>query len=243
MKRYRIDLSYKGTNYHGWQVQKNANTVQAELNRALSVLLNSEIETIGCGRTDTGVHAKTYTAHFDCKEIDCTQELIFKLNCILPQDIAVSELQETSPKFHARFDAVERTYKYFIHRRKSVFIDEFSYFFPSQLDILAMNEAGQELIGTHDFSSFCKQHSGAKTGICTLRLAIWSKEDDETLVFSMSADRFLRNMVRATVGTLLDVGLGKISHKTFIEIFKAGNRSKAGVSVPAKGLFLWDIEY
>ena len=242
MKRHRIDLSYRGSRYHGWQLQENANTVQAELNRALSTLLNSDIETTGCGRTDAGVHAKAFTAHFDCEEIDDTQSLIYRLNGVLPQDIAVSELRETRAEFHARFDAVERTYKYFIHSSKSAFIDEFSYFFPRRLDVDAMNDAAQEMIGTHDFSSFCKVHSGAKTGICTLRSAKWTEENGR-LIFTISADRFLRNMVRATVGTLIDTGLGKTKRETFVEILKAGDRRKAGVSVPAKGLFLWEIIY
>ena len=237
-----MDLSYKGTRYHGWQLQENANTVQAELNRALSLLLDEEIETTGCGRTDAGVHARAYTTHFDCAEIADTQHLTHKLNGILPHDIAIAELTETKPEFHARFDAVERTYKYFIHSRKSAFFDEFSYFFPRRLDIDAMNETATEMIGTHDFSSFCKVHSGAKTGICTLRSAKWTNQDDK-LIFTVSADRFLRNMVRATVGTLLDAGLGKINRKDFLEILKAGDRRKAGVSVPAKGLFLWEVKY
>jgi tRNA pseudouridine38-40 synthase len=242
MPRYRIDLSYRGTRYSGWQIQENANTVQAELNRALFMLLNEDIETTGCGRTDTGVHAHAYTAHFDCREIVDTQHTIYKLNCLLPSDIAISELQETNPNFHARFDAVERKYKYFIHQCKSAFADEFSYFFSRPLNVDVMNDAARKIIGTYDFTSFCKLHSGVKTGICTVYSAKWTREDNN-LIFTVSANRFLRNMVRAMVGTLLDVGLGKTSQEDFIDILESKNRCLAGASVPAKGLFLWETKY
>ncbi|MDR2425552.1 MAG: tRNA pseudouridine(38-40) synthase TruA [Prevotellaceae bacterium] len=244
MIRIKIDLSFKGTNYHGWQIQENANTVQEELNRALSLLLRENIETTGCGRTDSGVHARQYIVHFDCKkgQVDF-QNIRFKLNALLSKDIAINAIQETYPGFHARFDAVKRTYKYFIHNHKNPFFNELSTFVPHDLDLTAMNHAANLLLGTKDFTSFCKLHSDVTNNRCTVYEARWETIDNQ-YVFTISANRFLRNMVRAIVGTMLDLGRNKINGcKSFQEIIDAQERCTAGVSAPACGLFLWEVKY
>lgn len=245
MVRYSVKLSYKGTNYHGWQLQDNASTVQQHLNKALSVLYNQTIETVGAGRTDTGVHARCYIAHFDC----CISlpyppdKIVYKLNCILPSDISVECVKEVDSAFHARFDAVSRTYKYFICQKKNPFQTEFAYQLLSQLNVDAMNEAAKLLFDYSDFTSFSKLHTDVKTNNCKVTYAFWQQCDDGMLVFTITADRFLRNMVRAIVGTLLDVGKGKLTIDGFRQVIEQKDRCKAGVSVPAQGLFLWDIEY
>lgn len=243
MTRIRIDISYKGTKYHGWQIQENAHTVQEELNKALSILFRENVETVGCGRTDTGVHAKQYTAHFDCSAIpEPLPKLHHKLNTILDSDIAVFDLRETYPGFHARFDAVRRTYKYFIHSRKDPFKNEYSTFIHYQPDADAMNDAANFLTGNKDFSSFCKSHSDVENNFCNVFQVHWERAGDD-YSFTVSANRFLRNMVRAMVGTMLDVGRGKITTTDFLNILNAKNRCKAGESAPPQGLFLWKNEY
>ncbi|MDR0660705.1 MAG: tRNA pseudouridine(38-40) synthase TruA [Prevotellaceae bacterium] len=246
MPRYFIQLSYNGAAYHGWQVQENANSVQAELNKALFTYLREPIETIGAGRTDTGVHAKFYLAHFDSmnKELDSNiPHLLYKLNCLLPEDISVFGLKKMHSDAHARFDATARTYKYYICKTKNPFFNEFAYSLYIPLDINAMNKAAQLLFGYTDFTSFSKLHTDVKTNNCKITFAEWTEEADNTLVFTITADRFLRNMVRAIVGSLLDVGKGKISIEEFRKIIEQKDRGKTGMSAPAKGLFLTNISY
>lgn len=242
--RIRIDISYKGTNYHGWQIQENANSVQEELNRALSLILNEKIETTGCGRTDAGVHARQYTAHFDSqKGLTDTKNIIYKLNSLLSKDIVVRDIYETYHGFHARFDAIKRTYKYFIHTYKDPFINEVSTFIYYEPDLHAMNEAAKILTGNRDFTSFCKHHSDVTNNFCKVFEAYWTRENDK-FIFTISANRFLRNMVRAIVGTMLDIGRNKINGvQEFEKIIEARDRTKAGTSAPACGLFLWKNIY
>lgn len=242
--RYFIFISYKGTSYHGWQVQPNSVTVQQILEKALSVVLNDKITTIGAGRTDTGVHASFFCAHFDSDSSDLlsVKNLIFRLNQFLPADISVNSFKKVVPDANARYSAVSRTYKYYISRIKDPFFDNSSWYLNGNIDISKMNEACEVLFNHSDFTSFSKLHSGSKTNICKVYSADWS-ETESKLVFKIKADRFLRNMVRAIVGTMIDVGFGKIDLNEFEDIILAKDRCKAGLSVPAKGLFLVDIEY
>tara|TARA_B100000767_G_scaffold272026_1_gene298852 strand:+ start:570 stop:1310 length:741 start_codon:yes stop_codon:yes gene_type:complete len=239
--RFFIELSYKGTNYHGWQVQPNANTVQAQLNKALSIILNAKLEVVGAGRTDAGVHANQMFAHFDCdKEFDF-QNSIIKLNSFLANDIAVHSLFKVKDKASSRFDALSRIYHYKIVQQKSPFKTT-AYFVRKPLDVKQMNLACQYLLGKQDFTSFSKANTQTFTNNCNVMLASWKWQDGE-LVFTIKADRFLRNMVRAIVGTLLDVGVGKIRAEQVKEIISQNDRCMAGTSVPANALFLSQIEY
>jgi tRNA pseudouridine38-40 synthase len=242
--RYFIFISYKGTSYHGWQVQPNSITVQKILDDALSVVLNEKIATTGAGRTDAGVHAMFFCAHFDSISPDLLSigNLIFRLNQYLPVDISVNTLKKVIPDANARYSAVSRTYKYFISRTKDPFFDNSSWYIHGKIDISSMNKACKILHTHSDFTSFSRLHSGAKSNICKIYSAVW-EESDNRLVFTISADRFLRNMVRAIVGTMLEIGFGKMDLKGFEEIILAKDRCKAGKSAPAKGLFLVDIEY
>jgi tRNA pseudouridine38-40 synthase len=242
--RYFIQLSYKGTPYHGWQIQPNAVTVQEVLTRALSTILREEIEVTGAGRTDTGVHASFFMAHFDSqkKDLNTNKNIVFKLNSYLPKDIAIQRILKVNQEAHARFDAKSRTYHYYIHQQKDPFLTESSYYFPYKLDVELMNKACDLLDQFTDFTSFSKLHTDVKTNNCVIKDAQW-KQEQHQLIFEITADRFLRNMVRAIVGTLIDVGKKKISLNDFIEIIESKNRSAAGVSAPAHGLFLSNIEY
>lgn len=243
--RYFINLSYKGTNYHGWQIQANAPTVQSVLNDALSILLGETILTTGAGRTDTGVHAARFTAHFDSLRLADFPEnpgVVHKLNGILPGDICVASVVPMPDDAHARFDAVGRTYKYYIHTHKSPFLTEVSTWIPFPLDRQAMNEAAQLLFQYTDFTSFAKLHTQTKTNLCRITQAVW-EPTDSGLVFTISANRFLRNMVRAIVGALIDVGRGKIACDDMRRIIEQKNQFGVGYSVPAKGLFLTEITY
>lgn len=242
--RYFIHLSYNGANYHGWQLQDNSITVQQVLNEALSLLLASEISVTGAGRTDTGVHAKDFYAHFDyrnIKEEEATQ-LVYKLNRLLSKDIFIKKIIPVRKDSHARFDAIARTYKYYVTAQKNPFQDDLSYYLYGKLDINKMNEAAQILFEHSDFTSFSKTGTQVKTNNCKIHYAKW-EETNEMLVFTIKADRFLRNMVRAIVGTLLDVGKGKIGAQELNKIIESRNRSSAGYSVPAKALFLTKIDY
>lgn len=241
--RYKITLSYNGKNYHGWQLQPNALTVQEVLDKALSMLLKEKISTLGAGRTDTGVHAAFFVAHFDTQnEISDLEYLVYKLNRFLPDDIAIFSIEKVSEDFNARFSAKSRTYKYLIHLKKDVFLKESSWFFPQDLDLDLMQKGCEILKQTEDFASFCKAGADNKTTICKLYQADFVKEGHK-IVFTVKADRFLRNMVRALVGTLTDLGAKKISLEKFQEIINAKSRTKAGQSVPAHALSLTDIEY
>jgi len=242
--RYFIFISYKGSSYHGWQIQPNALTVQKVLDNALSVIVNEKIVTTGAGRTDAGVHALVFCAHFDCllNDLSSNKNLLFRLNRYLPDDISVHSVKKVSQDANARFGAISRTYKYYISQKKDPFFDKSSWYIHGKIDIAAMNEASGQLLSHSDFTSFSKLHSNTKTNFCKIFKASWDEEDDR-LVFTIKADRFLRNMVRAIVGTLVEVGSGKINLKEFETIILAKDRCKAGKSAPAKGLFLVDIEY
>jgi tRNA pseudouridine38-40 synthase len=239
--RFFIELSYKGTNYHGWQVQPNANTVQAEINKALSLILNAKIEVSGAGRTDAGVHAKQMFAHFDYDAEFDFHTTIIKLNSFLANDIAVRSFFKVKDEVSSRFDALSRIYHYNIVQQKSPF-KKTAYFVHKPLDVKQMNLASQYLLGKQDFTSFSKANTQTFTNNCNVMLASWQWQDGE-LIFTIKADRFLRNMVRAIVGTLLEVGIGKIKAEQIKEIIAQNDRSMAGTSVPANALFLSEIEY
>ncbi len=239
--RFFIELSYKGTNYHGWQEQPNAKTVQAEINRALSTILNTNIEVIGAGRTDTGVHANQMFAHFDCDIDFDIQNLMFKLNSFLASDIAIKDIFKVKEDANCRFDALSRTYQYHIIQKKDPF-NKTAYFLQNDLDIIAMNEACQYIIGKQDFTSFSKVNTQTFTNNCDVMFAQWEVVNTN-LIFTIKSDRFLRNMVRAIVGTLLDVGFGKIIAADVAKIIAAKDRSKSGISVPAHALFLTEVKY
>jgi len=239
--RFFIELSYKGTNYHGWQVQPNANTVQAEINKALSTILNAKIEVMGAGRTDAGVHAKQMYAHFDYNTSFDAPKLIMKLNSFLKNDIAIHAIFPVDADAHCRFDAISRVYKYNIVQSKSPFADD-AYFVHKKLDVTAMNMACDYFLGKQDFTSFSKANTQTFTNDCTIVFAEWKQEND-LLVFTIKADRFLRNMVRAIVGTMLEVGIGKISADDVKDIIAQKDRCLAGTSAPANALFLSKIEY
>ena len=242
MSRYFIEIQYDGTNYHGWQIQQNANTVQAELNKALSILLQTEIMVTGAGRTDTGVHAKQFFIHFDFhNEID-KDKLIFKLNQFLPHDISCVTIFKVADDAHVRFNATERVYEYWITPVKNPFLINKAYFFPFNLDVDLMNEAANELLNFTDFSCFSKSNTDTLTNDCKINFAHLKIEKD-CLVFTISANRFLRNMVRAIVGTLLDIGEQKITINDLKKIIDSKNRSEAGTSVPAHGLYLTKVKY
>jgi len=241
-KRFFIYLSYNGSAYHGWQMQPNGISVQEVLSKALSTVLRTDTEIIGAGRTDSGVHARLMVAHFDCEtEID-TQQLTAKLNSMLPNDIAIYKIRQVNADAHARFDAISRRYEYHIVTSKSVFRNGLAARFAENLDVEKMNTAAATLFEFSDFTSFSKLHTDVKTNNCVIKHAKWERKEDE-LIFTIEADRFLRNMVRAIVGTLLEVGRGRMTTDDFRSIIEAKNRCKAGVSVPACGLFLVDILY
>jgi tRNA pseudouridine38-40 synthase len=240
--RYFLEFAYKGTNYHGWQYQPNAITVQETLNTALSIILKTKIDLVGAGRTDTGVHAKQMYAHFDVENSIEIEALIFKANSFLPKDIALINLHLVHDEAHARFDATERTYHYHIHQNKNVFESDDSWYYHQNLDVQKMNQACEILIQHVDFECFSKVNTDVTTFNCKIYKAIWTKSSDQ-IVFEISADRFLRNMVRAIVGTMITIGLGKISLTDFQEIIDSKDRSKAGFSAPAHGLYLTKVKY
>ena len=243
VKRYFITLSYDGTNYHGWQVQPNGISVQGELQRVLSTLLRQEIAITGAGRTDAGVHARTMVAHFDVEgEIDCTQ-LAYKMNRMLAGDISIRKIEEVSPEMHARFSAIERTYHYYIHTRKDPFKRAYSCEIHYPLDFEAMNRAGQILMEYEDFGAFCKAHSDVKTTLCRVTRAEWIQAGEHEWYFVISANRFLRNMVRAVVGTMIDVGRGRLTLDGLRAVIEGKQRSDAGDSMPGNALFLEDVRY
>lgn len=243
MHRYFIYLSYDGTNYHGWQVQPNGNSVQEEMQKALSTLLRRKVEIVGAGRTDAGVHARVMVAHFDsATDIDCRQ-LAYKLNRLLPRDISVSRVVPVAEDMHARFSAVKRTYHYYIHTRKDPFHRFYSCELHYELDFSLMNEAAAYLLQCDDFAAFCKVHTDVKTTICRVSEARWIDDGNGCWHFVISADRFLRNMVRAVVGTLVDVGRHRISLEQFKAIVAGRNRSNAGESMPGNALFLEAVMY
>lgn len=240
--RYFIRLSFNGTDFHGWQVQDNAVSVQEELNKALSLLLKENILTTGCGRTDTGVHARKFYAHFDTGQAFEPEQLVYHLNAMLPPSIAVQSIFQVEDDAHARFSAVSRTYQYFIHTNKDPFNSGASWYYPHPLNTEEMNRLCGILYEYTDFSCFSKSNTQTFTNNCKISNAHWRK-NGEQLVFEITADRFLRNMVRAIVGTLLKAGAGRLSEEEFRQVLESKNRSNAGTSVPAQGLFLTDIQY
>jgi len=242
-KRYFLYFSYKGTAYHGWQIQPNGISVQEVLTKALSTILRTNTELTGAGRTDTGVHACMMVAHFDLEyDLPVVFDLVAKLNSFLPKDIAVHKIVEVQPDAHARFDAISRKYEYHVVLQKSVFKNELAARISDKLNFEDMNMAAATLNEHHDFTSFSKLHTDVKTNNCRIMLAEWTQKEDEW-IFTIQADRFLRNMVRAIVGTLFEVGRGRMTIDEFNAVIEAKNRCKAGVSVPAQGLYLIDIQY
>ena len=242
MQRYFVYLAYDGTAYHGWQIQPNGASVQECLMKALSTLLRREVEVVGAGRTDAGVHASLMVAHFDSDSPLDTVFMTDKLNRLLPPDISVYRLRAVKSDAHARFDATARMYKYYVTTAKSPFNRQYRCRLFQTPDFERMNEAAQTLFDYTDFTSFSKLHTDVKTNNCRVTFARWEPEG-ERHVFTITADRFLRNMVRAIVGTLLDVGRGKLSVEDFGHIIEQKNRCAAGTSVPGKALFLHDIVY
>ena len=241
--RYFIFLAYDGTNYHGWQIQPNANSVQGEIQRGLSTILRRETTIVGAGRTDTGVHARMMAAHFDSEEeIDCRQTA-FRLNRILPPDISIYGIRPVAADMHARFSARARTYHYYIHTHKTPFNRGYSLETHYDLDFAKMNKAGEDLLTVRDFAAFCKAGSDVKTTLCDVRTARWVEEKPGEWYFEITADRFLRNMVRAVVGTLVDVGRGKLSMEEFKAVVESRKRTEARESMPAHALFLENVEY
>ena len=240
--RYFIELAYNGKSYHGWQIQPNAITVQKTIEKALSTLLNVETTIVGAGRTDTGVHASQMFAHFDVGNLIDESDLRYKLNSFLPKDISIIDIFPVSSEAHARFSATQRTYEYRIATTKNVFDYDYSYYISQSLDMDKMNDACGILMEYTDFQCFSKAHTDVKTYQCKIKYAHWKKEN-HTLVFTISADRFLRNMVRAIVGTLINIGLGKIETNDLHGIIASKDRGEAGYSVPAHGLFLIGVEY
>lgn len=241
--RYFITLSYDGTNYHGWQVQPNADSVQARLNDALSKLLAAETECVGAGRTDAGVHASMMVAHFDAdKELDC-ENFAFRLNRIVPKDIAVQKVERVADEMHARFSAKSRTYHYYVYTRKNPYRRHYATQLHFSPDYDAMNEAAKELLRVEDFTSFSKVNNDQKTNICDVTRAQWVQVEDDMWRFEITANRFLRNMVRAVVGTLLEVGRGRMTKDEFCRVISQKDRCSAGESVPGNALFLIDIKY
>jgi tRNA pseudouridine38-40 synthase len=241
--RYFITFSYDGTRYHGWQIQPNGDSVQERLEWALSTLLRREVNVTGAGRTDAGVHARVMVAHFDFDEVIDCQQLCYKLNRLLPFDIAVQEVKQVSDDMHARFSATSRTYHYYIHTKKDPFRRAYSCEIHYPLDFALMNEAGKILTTYEDFGAFCKSHTDVKTTICHVTEARWVQTSETAWYFRITANRFLRNMVRAVVGTLIDVGRGKLSIEEFRKVIEGKRRTEAGESMPGNALFLVDVRY
>lgn len=242
--RYFIFLRFRGTHYHGWQDQSGSLTVQKIVNEALSMITREKISTTGAGRTDSGVHARFFCAHFDSSQNDLAtrKNFVYRLNRYLPEDISVTGIQMVVPDAHARYSAISRTYEYYISLSKDPFLTNSAWNIHGDLDIVAMNRAARMLLLSNDFTSFSRLHSDNKSNICKVFHAYWEKEN-ERLIFTIMADRFLRNMVRAIVGTIVEVGKNKITVRDFNEIINARDRSAAGSSAPARGLFLTNVEY
>ncbi len=240
--RYFIQLSYNGTNYAGWQIQPNAPSVQQTLNDVLSKLTRQEIYVVGAGRTDAGVHARKMVAHFDAAEELNTEEITFRANRFLPDDIAIQRIFKVPDDAHARFDATSRSYEYWVSLEKDPFLTNSAWLITHKLDVDAMNEAAQKMLGEKDFGAFARSGAQTKTNMCHVTHANWQFQDG-LLIFNITANRFLRNMVRAVVGTLIDVGQNKISVQRFEEVLQLKDRKLAGESAPAHALYLTEIVY
>ena len=241
--RYFIWFSYDGERYHGWQNQPNGITVQSELERCLSLLLRETVSVTGAGRTDAGVHARMMAAHFDTDAAFLPDTLAMKLNGLLPCDISIDRIEPVAPDMHARFSARARTYHYYIHTRKIPFARRYSQEMHYRLDFALMNEAGRILLDYEDFGAFCKAGSDVKTTLCHVTHAQWHQLSPSEWYFEITANRFLRNMVRAVVGTLIEVGRGRMSLDEFCRVIEGRQRTQAGESMPAKALFLENVEY
>lgn len=241
--RYFITLSFDGTAYHGWQIQPHSVSVQEELQKALSILLRMPVEVVGAGRTDTGVHARKMVSHFDINaELDC-QQLVYKLNKLLPRDIAVQHVEQVSDDMHARFSAKSRTYHYYVHLGKNPFLRSYSWQLYGNPDFELMNKAAVVLMEYMDFTSFSKLNTDTKTNDCTITEAHWDRVGEGQWRFTITANRFLRNMVRAIVGTLMEVGRGRMTIEQLRQVIEAKDRCRAGDSVPGNALFLVDVKY
>ena len=241
--RYFITLSFDGTAYHGWQIQPHSVSVQEELQKALSTLLRMPVEVVGAGRTDTGVHARKMFAHFDSEyELECPQ-LVYKLNKLLPRDIAVQQVERVADDMHARFSAKSRTYHYYVHLDKNPFLRSYSWQVYGNPDFELMNKAAVVLMEYMDFTSFSKVNTDTKTNDCTITEAHWDRVGEGQWRFTITANRFLRNMVRAIVGTLMEVGRGRMTIEQLRQVIEAKDRCRAGDSVPGNALFLVDVKY
>ena len=241
--RFFIEFSYNGSNYHGWQRQPSQTSIQEKFENCISKILSSKISLTAAGRTDSGVHAKKMFAHFDYdEELDCTK-IIHQLNSFLPQEISVRNIFRVNDDVHARFSAISRTYNYVLINRKDPFMQKRAYLIKNKLDLNKMNEACKYLLNNNDFKSFSKSKTDVKNYICNIQEASWAQVDDNTFIFKIKANRFLRNMVRAIVGTLIEVGQNIITIDQFNDVILSKNRAKAGYSVPAHGLYLTDVEY
>ncbi len=241
--RYFIEIAYKGTNYHGWQIQPNASSIQECINKAFSTILRTKIEVVGAGRTDTGVHAEQFFAHFDIENGINTEDITYKSNSILPYDISVYSIFKVNNNKHARFDAISRTYEYRIFLGHNPFFKETTWqLINKKLNVHQMNQASEILLKYRNFKCFSRSNTEVKTYNCKIRDAKW-KKNDKFLTFHITADRFLRNMVRAIVGTMIEIGEGKIDLNTFEQIIENQNRCNAGPSAPSQGLFLKEVLY
>jgi tRNA pseudouridine38-40 synthase len=240
--RFCISLAYNGTRYNGWQIQPNAVSVQETIEKELSKVLQEQISLVGAGRTDTGVHASCYFAHFDINQQFDTKDIVYKLNKMLPPDIVINSIHEVSNEYHARFGAKSRTYIYTLTTVKNPFTIETAWLYPYKIDLELMNKAAAVLMNYMDFTSFSKLHTDVANNNCTITSAKWEQVGN-TITFTITANRFLRNMVRSITGTLLDVGQGKITIEDFEKIIESKNRQNAGQSIPAHGLCLVDISY
>lgn len=242
MNRYFLHLAYNGKAYHGWQIQPDETSVQEVLEKCISLKLRQTVGVTGCGRTDTGVSARSFYAHFESEPIEDTQDFVYQLNMFLPDDIVVFDCWQVDGHLHARFDATSRTYRYYVTRRKNPFHTDDAYYVYGDLDVEKMNEAAKMLFDYEDFTSFSKLHTQVKTNNCRIMEARWY-HDGDLLVFEVKADRFLRNMVRAMVGTLLEVGRGKMDIDGFRAVIEHKDRCSAGTSAPAHALFLEEVTY
>jgi len=242
MPKYVLKISYDGSPYHGWQIQPNAITIQEEINKALEIFLRKKVQTLGCGRTDTGVHAKDFFVEFEF-DGEINTRIVRGLNAILSKEICVWNVYHVSENFNVRFDAISREYRYYIHCHKNPFLTNTSLLLSKKPNLEKMNEAAQILLSYTDFECFSKVKTEVKTFNCTIKEAKWIVENDNEIYFKIKADRFLRNMVRSIVGTMLDIGFEKYEPKELHQIIASKNRSESGYSVPAHALFLHQIIY
>ncbi|GIZ15365.1 tRNA pseudouridine(38-40) synthase TruA [Capnocytophaga catalasegens] len=240
--RYFVEFAYNGKAYCGWQSQPNSVSVQQIMEHSLSVLLSCPIALTGAGRTDSGVHSRQMFAHFDYEGI-IQHNFVHRVNTFLPHDIVIYGFYQVENEAHARFDALKRTYQYYIVQHRNPFLTDFAYHFQWSLDIDSMNKACEILKTYTDFQCFSKSKTDIKTYLCKIEKAFWERNNENILIFEITADRFLRNMVRAIVGTMLNIGQGKLTLEGFKQVIESKNRGKAGFSVPAHGLYLTQVVY